>query len=294
MHEIVSNKSRSSTPQCEYLKPGVTETLQLLQKWNLLELQNKFKEHDITLRSLIYLTEEEICELIPKIGIRTIFRAMLKEWRQTYNAIAYPRASLSSVDDLETDSYLDQIELKTECNSEDFEMQNFATEQNDFQIQPQKNEQNLDNNNNETPILLKPAVNHRRVKNRFNYNGEPFNVLDILNKCTDGQTVLEFYKIHNFLDIKNRKRIVNLLIRNVVERKVDKYTAIFHDMTKQLLQLFPTEKYETYFVPHNGPNSARGALYYRYSNYTRQLRKEGLLAYKKHKPKNHVKQLEKV
>ena len=121
---------------------------------------------------------------------------------------------------------------------------------------------------------------------------------------------MEFYKVHNFLDVKNRKRIVNVLIRAVVERKVDRYTAIFHDMTRQLLELFPTEKYvsfrfdeilkinilkymiylqETYFVPHNGPHSARGALYYRYSNYTRQLRKEGLLAYKKHKPKNYFK-----
>ncbi|XP_065354525.1 uncharacterized protein LOC135948995 isoform X2 [Calliphora vicina] len=289
MHEIV--KSRSSTPQCEYGRTGVTETLQLLQKWNLLELQNKFKEHDVTLRSLIYLTDEEICELIPKIGIRTIFRAMLKEWRETYDAIAYPRTTTSSIGEVDSDSYLDQIELKTECNSEDFDMQHFSTES-DFPLeclkQTQETEQNLDSNNNETQILPEPA-NSRKIRNQFNYKGEPFNVLDILNSCTDGQTVLEFYKIHNFLDIKNRKRIVNLLIRNVVERKVEKYTAIFHDMTRQLLEIFPSEKYETYFVPHSGPNSARGALYYRYSNYTRQLRKEGLLAYKKHKPKNYNK-----
>lgn len=70
--------------------------------------------------------------------------------------------------------------------------------------------------------------------------------MEILNSCTDGQTVLEFYKIHNFLDIKNRKRIVNLLIRHVVERKVEKYTAIFHDMTRQILELFPSEKYVSF------------------------------------------------
>ncbi|XP_037818882.1 uncharacterized protein LOC119608506 [Lucilia sericata] len=290
MHETV--KSRSTTPHCEYGKTAVTETLQLLQKWNLLELQNKFKEHEVTLRSLIYLTDEEISELIPKIGIRTIFRAMLKEWRQTYDAIAYPRASTASIGDVDSDSYLDQIELKTECNSEDFDMQNFSTEENDFQLETmkesQENEQKLDNNNNETLVPPDP-VTARKLRNQFSYKGEPFNVFDILNSCSDGQTVMEFYKIHNFLDIKNRKRVVNLLIRNVVERKVEKYTAIFHDMTRQLLELFPSEKYETYFVPHNGPNSARGALYYRYSNYTRQLRKEGLLAYKKHKPKVYTK-----
>lgn len=50
---------------------------------------------------------------------------MLKEWRQTYDAIAYPKET-SSVDDIDTDSYLDQIELKTECNSEDFDMQSYS------------------------------------------------------------------------------------------------------------------------------------------------------------------------
>lgn len=68
-------------------------------------------------------------------------------------------------------------------------------------------------------------------------------VLEILQRSTEGQAILDFYKTNQFLDIKNRKRIVNLLIKDVVERKVDKYTAIFHDMTRQLLQLFPTEKY---------------------------------------------------
>lgn len=57
---------------------------------------------------------------------------------------------------------------------------------------------------------------------------------------------MEFYKVHNFLDVKNRKRIVNVLIRAVVERKVERYTAIFHDMTRQLLELFPTEKYVSF------------------------------------------------
>ena len=84
-------------------------------------------EHDISLRSLIYLTDEEICELIPKIGVRTIFRAMLKDWRQTYNAITYARTSLSSQCEIESDSYLDHIELKTECNSDDFDFNNSTT-----------------------------------------------------------------------------------------------------------------------------------------------------------------------
>lgn len=134
-------------------------------------------------------------------------------------------------------------------------------------------------------------------------------VLDILKRTTEGQAVLDFYRMNTFLDIKNRKRVVNLVIKEVVERKVNKYTALFHDITRQLLELFPNEKYvrifvnlsdilnfipiyifqETYFVAHSGSQSARGALYYRYSNYTRQLRKEGLLAYKKQKPRYCIK-----
>ena len=40
---VISVKSRSSTPQCEFVKPGVTDALHLLQKWNLFELQNIFR-----------------------------------------------------------------------------------------------------------------------------------------------------------------------------------------------------------------------------------------------------------
>ncbi|XP_075165526.1 uncharacterized protein LOC142237935 [Haematobia irritans] len=295
MHESV--KSRSSTPQQEFLRLGLSEAFHLLQKWNLMELQNVFRDHDITLRSLLYLTDDEITELIPKIGLRTIFRAMLKDWRKAhYNDKNYhSRTSTPSFDDNE--SFLDQIELKTECNSEDFE----ATDSNNKDNSTSQNGQCIDyssqnglpqqdENNNETlnqsPQKLTLCTQRKSAKTQC---GEKFIVLDILKRSSDGQTVLEFYNNNKFLDIKNRKRLVNLLIREVVERRVDKYTAIFHDMTHQILELFPNEKYDTYFVAHSGSQSARGALYYRYSNYTRQLRKEGILAYKKQKSRIYFK-----
>ncbi|XP_073830777.1 uncharacterized protein [Musca autumnalis] len=292
MHESV--KSRSSTPQQEYLKAGQAEVLHLLQKWNLMELQAAFREHDITLRSLMYLTETDINELIPKIGLRTIFRALLLEWRESQcSAKTFYNRLQKQFDDNE--SFLEQIELKTECNSVDLEQDALHTKdqpQSEHSFNADIPQQLNDENNNET-IDPPPTesgtsalVNRKSFKK---YHGDRFVVLDILKRSTEGHAILEFYKINKFLDIKNRKRIVNLLIREVVERKVDKYTAIFHDMTQQLIELFPTEKYETYFVAHSGSQSARGALYYRYSNYTRQLRKEGLLAYKKQKPRICVK-----
>lgn len=69
-----------------------------------------------------------------------------------------------------------------------------------------------------------------------------------MKRTTEGQAVLDFYRMNTFLDIKNRKRVVNLVIKEVVERKVNKYTALFHDITRQLLELFPNEKYVCIFV----------------------------------------------
>ncbi|XP_058982474.1 uncharacterized protein LOC101889534 [Musca domestica] len=284
MHESV--KSRSSTPQLEYLKTGQSDVLQLLQKWNLMELQKTFKDHDITLRSLMYLNEADINELIPKIGLRTIFRALLQEWRETQcnTGNAYSQVQSSYLDN---ESFLEQIELKTECNSEDLERDTTDQALSERSFNSEYQHQVQDENNNDRIHVLQADPKYKQAKQTFSktYQGERFIVVDILKRYTEGQAILEFYKTNQFLDIKNRKRIVNILIREVVESKVAKYTAIFHDMARQLIELFPTEKYETYFVPHSGSQSARGALYYRYSNYTRQLRKEGLLAYKKSKPR---------
>ncbi|XP_013111118.2 uncharacterized protein LOC106089710 [Stomoxys calcitrans] len=218
---------------------------------------------------------------------------MLKEWREThYNDMNHPSGTTTpSFDD--TDSFLDQIELKTECNSEDFDMND--TSKKDFSALEHANSMDYgptngqqDENISESQNVL-PQNKTAHRKSTSLCGEDKFVVLDILKRSTEGHNVIDFYKINKFLDIKNRKRLVNILIKEVVDRKVDKYTAIFHDMTRQIIEVFPNEKYETYFVAHSGSQSARGALYYRYSNYTRQLRKEGLLAYKKQKLRTYLK-----
>lgn len=73
------------------------------------------------------MTDDEICELVPKIGLRTVFRALLRQWRDVHFNTVTLQNRVPPIPYNDNESFLDQIELKTECHSEDFEMNSSYT-----------------------------------------------------------------------------------------------------------------------------------------------------------------------
>ncbi|XP_017479732.1 PREDICTED: uncharacterized protein LOC108369207 isoform X1 [Rhagoletis zephyria] len=63
-------------------KTALCEALSLLASWNLQNLCKKFKGQKVCTVAFRYLTDDDICELIPNIGPRAIFRSHLLAWRQ--------------------------------------------------------------------------------------------------------------------------------------------------------------------------------------------------------------------
>ena len=89
-----------TTTSVKPLSRGIEDVLSLLSKWDLAELHDIFigeslkiiknqpihilssLEHEITIRALKCLDNEEIAELIPKIGPRTVFKSLLNAWKE--------------------------------------------------------------------------------------------------------------------------------------------------------------------------------------------------------------------
>ncbi|KAB0803451.1 hypothetical protein PPYR_00421 [Photinus pyralis] len=113
-----------------------------------------------------------------------------------------------------------------------------------------------------------------------------FNLKSILEESCMGKIILKQYKDNNTLDRRNRTILVDLIISHIFKTH-GSYLSNEHleELTSKIINLFPTEKAEIYFVkPVKKINSkfsrsqvARGKLVDRYRNSRTKLREAGLL-----------------
>ncbi|XP_030374695.1 uncharacterized protein LOC115624221 [Scaptodrosophila lebanonensis] len=107
----------------------------------------------------------------------------------------------------------------------------------------------------------------RKDETQFNLN-----VHEILSLCAGGQKALKFYAKHSYLDSHSRRLVVQSITHAALEQGVPMPPSSFNSIAMQIVKLFPTEHFETYYVPRRGHTNPRGMLHHKYFNTCRRLR----------------------
>ncbi|XP_055907825.1 uncharacterized protein LOC129942780 isoform X2 [Eupeodes corollae] len=294
-----------------------TNVSSLLSSWGLSDLQSKFKLHRIESRALLCLTEKDICELIPRIGRRAIFRSSLKEWRRRnfhHKRRSAPPAMSSS---LRIDP---RIELESASNSEetppptnniphlntvvkdeqmhsDYESEEVSEHMqiqngniilpphvngggggfDEDQSEEEEEQTSLERPFSETPEAKKFNVTMSTKKNSNNCNVD---VSEILSNSPEGQQIIAYYEVNGSFDYSHRRRLVTLLINEVVRQNKWLVQEDFAKISHDIIQMFPREDVNTYYTARNGLKNPKGCLYNKFLNLTRKLRQEGILQYR--------------
>ncbi|CAD6991965.1 unnamed protein product [Ceratitis capitata] len=138
-------------------------------------------------------------------------------------------------------------------------------EDSDSKTQSVITEPNQDNIVKESPAASKKKLGVRAV----------------LNNSPEGKSAIAHYNNNKCLDMHYRKKVVRIVIGAALEKRMDMSINDFQAMNEQLLEIFPNESEDTFYVPRVGNTRARGMLYNKYINLSRNLRRNGLLEYKR-------------
>lgn len=276
----------------------------LLSSWGLSELTSKFKSHEIDNRALLCLTEKDICELIPKIGRRAIFRSSLIDWRRKNLIRNHKRRSSLRITSTRTTSPLNeditnnitpsQVEtvIKLEQVHSDYESEEINDEniqhhnQNGIdmnalnEMDTGEEDESLDGPSSGTPERKKFCVNVPSILSKQNSSGCHVDVSEILSNTPEGRQIIAYYEVHGGFDYSHRRRLVTVIINEVVRQNRWLVQDDFAKISNDIIQLFPREDIATYYTARNGLKNPKGCLYNKFLNLTRKLRQEGILQYR--------------
>ncbi|XP_054742240.1 uncharacterized protein LOC129247228 [Anastrepha obliqua] len=255
-------------------KTTLSEALSLLVSWKLPHLCNKFEEHEVCTESFRYLTDEDICALIPKIGPRAIFRSRLLSWRQQQEFKKQdPIVLLSS----------GHVDTTTVAIKDEFQETSPEAAQTDIHFEIAAREQELfEDSDSKTVSVMSEKKCDESVTEGASPTKKQLDVQSVLNNCYEGINALEYYRENGGLDMHLRKKVVKIVVGAALDKRMDMSVNDFHSMNQQLLRLFPNESDDTFYMPRVGNTRARGMLYNKYVNLSRRLRRDGLLEYKRH------------
>ncbi|XP_036321752.1 uncharacterized protein LOC118735864 isoform X2 [Rhagoletis pomonella] len=258
-------------------KPHLGEALSLLSSWNLQNLCTKFKEQEVCTVAFQYLTDEDICELIPKIGPRAIFRSHLLAWRQQKEIKKDDHVILLNSDQVDT-----TVAIKDELPEITLEDEHASNLYDD----PTKESEVYEDSDSKTASMMSDAKYDDSPIEKASTSKRHLDVKSVLKSCYEGMNAIEYYEENKCLDMHHRKKVVKIIISAALDKRMDMSVHDFHGMNKQLLQLFPNESdvstSDTFYMPRLGHIRARGMLYNKYVNLARTLRKDGLLEYRRH------------
>ncbi|XP_055855882.1 uncharacterized protein LOC129919076 isoform X2 [Episyrphus balteatus] len=284
----------------------------LLTSWGLPELASKFKFHEIEYRALLCLTEKDICELIPKIGRRAIFRSSLLEWRRKNShhsnrrsdiqilpsstlRIASTRAATPTPSNIEeisntnitvpltpADTVIKSEQIHSDYESEEISenMQNHNDDMNDDFDEMQTEEdlddvESLDRPSNEIPERKeKKYCVLLPLPTKKTSSNCHVSVSEILSNSPEGRQIIAYYEVNGGFDYCHRRRLVSVIINEVVRKNRWLVQDDFAKISRDIIQLFPREDITTYYTARNGLKNPKGCLYNKFLNLTRKLRQE--------------------
>ncbi|XP_023034204.1 uncharacterized protein LOC111519163 [Drosophila willistoni] len=224
--------------QPQHPSDEVKKVIDLLISWNLKQLCQKFQEEEINEEALRCLNAAEIRELIPKVGPRAIFRSQLEKWKTQGPTKVISSTSLFNFSPV----------IKEEFEDTDTEAILSETEADEIEEDDLK-----DLSETET-------------------EWQHLNIADILMKSPEGQQGKRFYEKNNYLDGHSRRFCVQAISNAIIEQNIQMPPDGFLNLAQQLVEIFPNEHLDTYYVPRKGPANPRGMLHNGYFNTKRRLK----------------------
>ncbi|XP_068157190.1 sterile alpha motif domain-containing protein 3-like isoform X2 [Drosophila tropicalis] len=216
----------------------VKKVIDLLISWNLKQLCQKFQEEEINEEALRCLNAAEIRELIPKVGPRAIFRSQLEKWKSQGPTKVISSTSLFNLSPV----------IKEEFEDTDTEAILSETE-----VEEMEEDDPRDLSDTET-------------------DWQQLNIEDILRKSTEGQQAKHFYEKNNYLDGHSKRFCVQAISNAIIDQNIQMPPDGFLKLAQQLIEIFPTEHLDTYYVPRKGTANPRGMLHNCYFNTKRRLK----------------------
>ncbi|CAH1733039.1 unnamed protein product, partial [Aphis gossypii] len=104
-------------------------------------------------------------------------------------------------------------------------------------------------------------------------------VSNILNS-TQGALIIDYYKKHNSINDNIRTLLVEIIIQELITKKILMSVSLAEEIADQIQQLFPSELKENYSIK-DCSRQPKGKLYCKYYNTMRTLKSSGLISKQK-------------
>ncbi|XP_036339546.1 uncharacterized protein LOC118748912 isoform X2 [Rhagoletis pomonella] len=98
-------------------------------------------------------------------------------------------------------------------------------------------------------------------------------VRTILEAQDNGRAILDFFKANRFIMEVHRQELIVLLLENFFACNLKLQCKDFSYIVQQIINIFPTEKKDYYFIPRGPRKNPGGKLYDKYHNFKTKRRK---------------------
>ncbi|KAM7350821.1 uncharacterized protein ACRADG_009264 isoform 2-T2 [Cochliomyia hominivorax] len=224
---------------------------ELLKSFNLIEVKPYLTEAEISFESLKYLSKEDIKEAIPPIGLRACFREKLFKWRKNVYNIDNDTPSAELI----ANKVIAWLQNHSNIKTAKFTPATMAT----------------------TSLSVTNSGENCKLSKSLHL---------ILEQSLKGKTLLNFIKNNCNLTDSLRADLINIILEDIFYHDLKLAPKDIPFVVNEILEIFPNEIREYYFVQRKGKTNPSGKLWDKYVN-QRAKRARFLI-----KPKEHMEMLD--
>ncbi|XP_071787462.1 uncharacterized protein [Asterias amurensis] len=236
---------------------------QMLDEWGVSQLKDTFAENYIDAEALQFLSEEDIKQLIPQIGLRVKFMQNWKVHFQQKEVVNIPINLLQESSDV--GSWISASFKQSDLNSSG----SVSTQPDLFSDSASSTETLFPSSQ------MAPAKRQRKCL---------FDVKNILNNTVGGQNVIQHIRTHGFLSKKMRHNLVSILVSHLMETHGKNPSAYVKSaLADSVITVFPQLKdpqgitgYEAFYTKGASKCPASGYLEEHLRYVRKQLIQKGL------------------
>lgn len=235
-----------------------------LKEANLQHFHDKFVDEGIDASVLAMLTDEQLKELIPKLGDRVRLKAVINSHAGTLNSIGKTVSTADTIIiDPQVTADLSQVEGS-------YEFANFNELETKLLSVPSTSS-NIPSSN------VQPSPNAKRIKLTKSFGN--LSLEEFLQSEFVGRTIIATYQRNGKILPTERRKLVHLIIDGLMERQLSVSRDILSEVADEIIDIFPTESKNVYFFCfYNGKRRiSSGKLVDRYRNQRHYLRKNALI-----------------
>lgn len=224
--------------------------MKLLVDSKLTHLQDKFNEENIDIECLLSVSNDQLKELVPKMGDRMRLGKNLKIYRQQ-NELLDPMPSTSEVTVMKSTSTADTIIIEDE----------------DYDLLSSSDASIVDSSASNS--TSQENIPNKKMKlEESSYFMDAATVKEFLEKEITGRAILNSYIKSGNLTSADRRRLTHLIVDGLLERHQSINKDLFSSLADDICKIFPSECRDIYFLQFNNGkrNITSGKLVDRYRN----------------------------